>query len=114
MHPTGAAGVMVGRAAQGKPWLCGQIAAHLAGEPVVAVPASQQLAILRRHLQAVHEFYGDFMGVRIARKHVGWYLQDQPDYRLRRTAFNSLQTPAEQLQQIDQLFNTDCNEELAA
>ncbi len=111
---TGAAGVMVGRAAQGKPWLCGQIAAHLAGEPVVPVPADEQLAILRRHLQAVHDFYGEFMGVRIARKHVGWYLQDQPDYRARRTAFNGLQTPAEQLQQIDLLFNTDFNKELAA
>lgn len=111
---TGAAGVMVGRAAQGRPWLCGQIAAHLAGEPVVPVPADEQLAILRRHLQAVHDFYGEFMGVRIARKHVGWYLQDQPDYRARRTAFNGLQTPAEQLQQIDLLFNTDFNKELAA
>ena len=111
---TGAAGVMVGRAAQGRPWLCGQIAAHLAGEPVVPVPADEQLAILRRHLQAVHDFYGEFMGVRIARTHVGWYLQDQPDYRARRTAFNGLQTPAEQLQQIDLLFNTDFNKELAA
>ena len=111
---TGAAGVMVGRAAQGRPWLCGQIAAYLAGEPVVQVPAQQQLAILRRHLRALHDFYGEFMGVRIARKHVGWYLQDQPDYRSRRTAFNGLQTPAEQLQQIDRLFNTDCHKELAA
>ena len=111
---TGAAGVMIGRAAQGRPWLCGQIAAHLAGESIVQVPADEQLAILRRHLLALHSFYGDFMGVRIARKHVGWYLQDQPDYRFRRTAFNSLQTPAEQLQQIDLLFLTDFNKELAA
>jgi len=111
---TGAAGVMIGRAAQGRPWLCGQIAAHLAGESIVQVPADEQLAILRRHLLALHSFYGDFMGVRIARKHVGWYLQDQPDDRSRRTAFNSLQTPAEQLQQIDLLFLTDFNKELAA
>lgn len=111
---TGAAGVMIGRAAQGRPWLCGQIAAHLAGEPVVAVPAEQQLAILRQHLLALHDFYGDFMGVRIARKHVAWYLQDRPDYRARRKAFNSLQTPAEQLQQIDQLFTTELKKELAA
>ncbi|RLQ21152.1 tRNA dihydrouridine synthase DusB [Seongchinamella sediminis] len=111
---TGAAGVMVGRAAQGRPWLCGQIADYLAGKPVLAVPADQQLAILRQHLLALHDFYGEFMGVRIARKHVAWYLQDRPDYRARRSAFNSLQTPAEQLQQIDQLFHPDFNKELAA
>ena len=111
---TGAAGVMVGRAAQGKPWLCGQIAAHLAGEAITEVTPEEQLTILQRHLLALHSFYGEFMGVRIARKHVGWYLQDQPDYRSRRAVFNGLQTPAEQLQQITQLFHIDCNKELAA
>ncbi|MEP4149571.1 MAG: tRNA dihydrouridine synthase DusB [Halioglobus sp.] len=111
---TGAAGVMIGRAAQGKPWLCGQIAAHLAGEAITEVTPEEQLAILQRHLLGLHSFYGDFMGVRIARKHVGWYLQDQPDYRSRRAVFNGLQTPAEQLQQITQLFHIDCNKELAA
>ena len=114
MERTGAAGVMIGRAAQGKPWLCGQIAAHLAGEAVVEVAPKEQLAILQRHLLALHSFYGEFMGVRIARKHVGWYLQGQPDYRSRRTAFNRLQTPTEQLQQITQLFHFDCHKELAA
>ncbi|MEH6587210.1 MAG: tRNA dihydrouridine synthase DusB [Halioglobus sp.] len=111
---TGAAGVMIGRAAQGKPWLCGQIAAHLAGNAVTQVTATEQFAILQRHLLALHSFYGEFMGVRIARKHVGWYLQDQPDYRARRTAFNGLQTPAEQLQHISHIFQLDCNKELAA
>jgi tRNA-dihydrouridine synthase B len=114
MAQTGAAGVMIGRAAQGRPWLCGQIAAHLAGQDFIEVPAAEQLAILTRHLLALHDFYGEFMGVRIARKHVGWYLQDQPDYRARRAAFNGLQTPAEQLQNIQKLFHIDCNEELAA
>ena len=66
------------------------------------------------HLLALHDFYGEFMGVRIARKHVGWYLQDQPNYRARRAAFNGLQSAADQLQQIEQLFHTDINEELAA
>ncbi len=111
---TGAAGVMVGRAAQGKPWLCGQIAAHLSGETIVSVTPEKQFAILRRHLLALHDFYGEFMGVRIARKHVSWYLQGQPDYRSHRAAFNGLQTPAEQLQQITQLFNIDRHKEIAA
>ena len=111
---TNAAGVMIGRAAQGQPWLCGQIADYLAGRAIVEVKPGEQLAILRRHLLALHDFYGEFMGVRIARKHVSWYLQDQPDHRARRAVFNGLQSATEQLQQIEQLFHTDFNEELAA
>lgn len=115
MAHTGAAGVMIGRAAQGRPWLCGQIASHLATGHTPADPShTEQQAILQRHITALHDFYGEFMGVRIARKHVGWYLQNQPNYRSRRGVFNSLQTPAEQLQLIEQLFQIDCNEELAA
>ena len=73
---TGAAGVMIGRAAQGRPWLCGQIATHLATgiSPPEPTPAAQ-LAIIRDHVAALHDFYGDFMGLRIARKHLAWYLQ---------------------------------------
>ena len=80
MAYTGAAGVMIGRAAQGQPWLCGQIAAHLDTGVTPPDPSrEQQLAIIQRHVTALHEFYGEFMGVRIARKHVGWYLQDNAD-----------------------------------
>jgi tRNA-dihydrouridine synthase B len=111
---TGAAGVMIGRAAQGRPWLCGQIADYLAGRGFVEPTAQQRIGILRRHLRALHEFYGEFMGVRIARKHVGWYLQGQPDYRARRAAFNALESAEQQVNRIEQLFHTDRNEEIAA
>jgi len=115
MAHTGAAGVMIGRAAQGRPWLCGQIATHLATGTTPAEPSrEEQGAILMRHLLSLHEFYGEFMGVRIARKHVGWYLQDQPQYRARRQAFNSLDNAADQLQHIEQFFQTLPTEELAA
>jgi len=112
---TGAAGVMIGRAAQGRPWLCGQIAGHL--ETGITPPApvlDEQLAILRRHVTALHAFYGDFMGVRIARKHVAWYLQQHPAHGEHRKLFNALGLPGEQLHFIEQLSNTDSNEELAA
>ncbi len=111
----GAAGVMIGRAAQGRPWLCGQIADYLAtgkhrDEPS---PAEQQ-DILLRHVKALHSFYGDFMGTRIARKHVGWYLADGSAGRQQRARFNRLQTPAEQLDHLQRFFHTDNNEVLAA
>ncbi len=104
---TGAAGVMIGRAAQGRPWLCGQIAAHLATGITPPEPGKvEQLAIMHRHVEALHEFYGEFMGVRIARKHVGWYLQDNPHYLRQRTLFNQLQQASDQLHYLQELTET--------
>ncbi len=112
---TGAAGVMIGRAAQGRPWLCGQVASYLeTGEVAAAPDALEQLAVLSDHVSGLHSFYGEFMGVRIARKHVAWYLQHRPDYPLHRNLFNRITTPAEQLHYIGQLAGNDTNEELAA
>jgi len=71
---TGAAGVMIGRAAQGKLWLPGLIARQLGGEQCSAPSIGQQLHLLQRHVNALHQFYDDYLGVRIARKHVGWCL----------------------------------------
>lgn len=115
LEHTGAAGVMIGRAAQGRPWLCGQVAAYLATGALVAAPSlERQRQILRRHLTALHDFYGEFMGVRIARKHVGWYLQNQPGYPALRRAFNGLDTAQAQLQHMDAFFDHLTNKELAA
>jgi tRNA-dihydrouridine synthase B len=112
---TGADGVMIGRAAQGRPWLCGQIAAHLeTGLTPPAPTADQQLAILRRHVSELHKFYGEFTGVRVARKHVGWYLQTRQDTAAQRKTFNRLALPHEQLHYIDLLSTLHTNEVLAA
>ncbi|MAC33749.1 MAG: tRNA dihydrouridine synthase DusB [Haliea sp.] len=101
---TGAAGVMIGRAAQGRPWLCGQVAAYLATGHLPADPSlPQQFALLREHTLGLHAFYGDFMGLRIARKHVGWYLQQHGQLAPWRRAFNALECASEQLQWIDRL-----------
>lgn len=103
---TGAAGVMIGRAAQGRPWLCGQIAAWLERGEVLPDPSlAEQHAIIRGHLAALHEFYGDFMGLRIARKHIGWYLQQHPLLASQRKAFNALNQAQAQQHFLDQLFN---------
>jgi nifR3 family TIM-barrel protein len=73
---SGAAGVMIGRGAYGAPWLPGRIAAYLAGgHPPVAPPLAEQAAIAREHVEAMLEHYGTHLGLRNARKHIGWYLE---------------------------------------
>ena len=112
---TGAAGVMIGRAAQGRPWLCGQIAEHLETGVTPAPPGSnEQLDILHRHVLQLHQFYGEFMGVRIARKHVSWYLSARTDALETRKQFNCLAHPHEQLHFITQLSEIEYDKELAA
>jgi tRNA-dihydrouridine synthase B len=112
---TGAAGVMIGRAAQGRPWLCGQIATYLDTGVMHPPPsATQQLSTLHRHVTQLHQFYGDFMGVRIARKHVGWYLNADRDMREQHRQFNRLTAPEEQLYYIQQLSGFAFNKEIAA
>lgn len=115
LRQTGAAGVMIGRAAQGRPWLCGQVAAYLStGITPPAPERAAQFAILRRHVAALHVFYGDYMGVRIARKHVGWYLQANNASSSHKKQFNQLLLPAQQLHYIDSMDSHDSREELAA
>ncbi|HEY7774978.1 MAG TPA: tRNA-dihydrouridine synthase, partial [Kineobactrum sp.] len=112
---TGAAGIMVGRAAQGRPWLCGQIAARLATGVTPPPPTIEtQLTLLREHVAELHVFYGEFIGVRIARKHVGWYLQHHPLLSDCRSAFNTLGCSDSQLRMIEQFFTRYRAEELAA
>ena len=72
---SGASGVMVGRGAQGAPWRPAQIAAALAGRPVPAAPCGAALIdLVSEHYEAMLAFYGRSLGARVARKHLGWYL----------------------------------------
>jgi tRNA-dihydrouridine synthase B len=74
---TGADAVMIGRAAQGRPWIFREIAHYLAtGEILPEPPLAEIRTILLGHLRALHAFYGEEAGVRIARKHLGWYAKD--------------------------------------
>ncbi len=76
---TGADGVMIGRAAQGRPWIFREIEAALAGEPVPAEPDPAGVRdIITAHLRDLYDFYGPEAGVRIARKHIGWYCRERP------------------------------------
>lgn len=108
LSETGAAGVMVGRAAQGRPWLCGQIASWL--EDGVRLPdpdAASQIRLMEEHVRALHAFHGVERGLRIARKHVGWYLQasgmDADRLRGFAQAFNRIEDGEAQLASLAQL-----------
>jgi tRNA-dihydrouridine synthase B len=75
LQASGAAGVMVGRGAQGRPWALAQIAAALWGAPAPAIPQGAALAdLVLAHHDAMLSFYGADLGLRVARKHLGWYL----------------------------------------
>ena len=73
---TGADGLMIGRAAQGRPWIFREIQHFLERGVLLPAPAPRVVgSILSRHLEHLYEFYGEHQGVRVARKHVGWYLR---------------------------------------
>ena len=74
LRATGAAGVMVGRAAHGRPWIFRQVKSYLATGVAAAPPSARERRdIIVSHLESLHAFYGEELGVRIARKHLGWY-----------------------------------------
>lgn len=105
LEQTGADAVMIGRAAQGRPWLPGQIDHFLRTGTERPDPSPlQQEQILTEHLHALYAFYGDYLGVRIARKHVGWYLQAAADSRDFRQAFNQLETAHDQVSAVAAFF----------
>ena len=92
LDTTGADGLLIGRAAQGKPWIFREINHYLATGELMAPPTLGEIeGILLQHLKALHAFYGDVMGVRIARKHVSWYLATLPGAQEYRGRFNGLE-----------------------
>ena len=109
LQHTQADGVMIGRAAQGRPWIFREIAAALDGEAPPAAPEREELrALLRDHLIDHYEFHGPFTGVRTARKHVGWYLGDAPGaIDFLRNVFYPIETPEAQLMALERWFDHD-------
>ncbi len=76
---TGADGLMIGRAAQGRPWIFREINHYLATGDILTPPAWREVRdIMLGHLDNLYHFYGEYTGVRIARKHLGWYCKSQP------------------------------------
>jgi len=97
LEHTGVDAVMIGRAAQGRPWIFREVAHYLATGELLAAPSLAEVRdILLSHLEHLHAFYGEPAGVRIARKHLGWYAKDRPEHSdEQRTAFRGLVNRAE-------------------
>lgn len=101
---TEADGVMIGRGAQGNPWIFNAINHYLAtGEKSPSPILSEVKNVLIEHLRNVHQFYGEPMGARIARKHVGWYLAEHDSKSFRR-AFNAIEDAQHQIDALEAFF----------
>ena len=79
LEQTGADGVMIGRAAQGRPWIFRELLAGFTGATVAPPGLAEVRAIMLSHLEALYSFYGESQGVRVARKHLGWYCRRHPE-----------------------------------
>lgn len=102
---TKADGLMIGRAAQGRPWIFREIDHFLRTGHILAPPEKEEVrSILLEHVANLHQLYGDVMGPRIARKHVGWYLEDQDTDRSFRKEFNGIESGAVQLETLNAYF----------
>ncbi len=115
LRHTGADALMIGRAAQGRPWIFREIAHFLAtGEHLPAPTVAEARALIVAHLADHYDFYGEIAGVRIARKHLGWYTEAlEGGAQLRREA-NAAITVAEQTHAVQRFFDqlAQCGERL--
>ena len=114
---TGADGIMVGRAAQGRPWLFAEIAHHLAtGEQRPAPAIDEVRAVVLEHVGRLHDFYGAAQGLRIARKHLAWYARGRPGEQAFRGRVNGAETARQQLKIVADFFSrpTATGEKLVA
>jgi tRNA-dihydrouridine synthase B len=106
LRQTGCDAVMIGRAAQGRPWIFREVAHHLATGEYLAPPSLTEIRdILLGHLDALHAFYGELAGVRIARKHLGWYAKDRPENAAFRHVVNRAETAEAQLRLTRDYFD---------
>jgi tRNA-dihydrouridine synthase B len=79
LEETGADGLMIGRSAQGRPWIFREIEHFLTTGELLAPPSALEVRdIMTSHLRNLHDFHGEESGVRVARKHIGWYAKDRP------------------------------------
>lgn len=105
LQMTGASGIMIGRAAQGNPWIFREIKHYLATGNLLAAPtAAEKAAVLKWHLKNLYELYGEYSGVRIARKHIAWYCKGKAHAAQFRQQMYKLESTDEQLAQVEEFF----------
>jgi tRNA-dihydrouridine synthase B len=104
---TGADAVMIGRAAQGRPWICREVDHYLRTGALLPAPRVDEVReLMNEHLPAHYAFYGEYLGVRTARKHIGWYVEDLPGGEEFRQRMNLLTSTADQLAAVDEFFKS--------
>ncbi|WP_456375656.1 tRNA dihydrouridine synthase DusB [Thiolapillus sp.] len=102
---TGADAIMIGRAAQGRPWIFRQIAHYLAHGELLSPPSPQWIGnLLMEHLDALYDLYGARHGVRIARKHIAWYSRQMRGAAEFRQEINKMETTRDQLELVKRYF----------
>lgn len=107
---TGADAVMIGRAAMGRPWIFREVDHYLRTGQTLAPPTLVEIRdLLLHHLQDHYQFYGEFTGVRTARKHIGWYLQNVPEGHTLTARINTIDNTAEQARVVQQWFDDALN-----
>lgn len=113
---TGAAGIMIGRAAQGRPWIFREIDHFLKSGRRLPEPAIEEVRdTLLGHLQNLYAFYGEYTGVRVARKHISWYSKGHVGGAVFRNVVNRVESVEEQLAMIREFFDSQLETmELAA
>jgi len=112
LQETNADGLLIGRAAQGCPWIFDDINHFLIhGSQRPPLDKQQIRDIILKHVSELHDFYGITMGVRIARKHVAWYLNKRPKHQEFRKIFNQIESPQKQLEVINQYFEHNIEQE---
>jgi tRNA-dihydrouridine synthase B len=111
LQHTAADGLMIGRAAQGNPWIFKQIKSYLKNNTIMASPDNTEIArVMSRHLQNLYDFYGELSGVRIARKHIGWYIKvanfaDPQLSEAFRKRINQVDNSSTQIKLVNDFFN---------
>jgi tRNA-dihydrouridine synthase B len=107
---TGCDGIMIGRAAQGRPWIFDEVNFFLSTGEIRAELALEKVRdIMRAHLEDLYAFYGDETGVRVARKHLSWYFRQHPGQQDLRNRLVQIETPEEQLSTLLQHFGQQRN-----
>ncbi|WP_412840848.1 tRNA dihydrouridine synthase DusB [Aeromonas dhakensis] len=103
---TGVDAVMIGRAAQGRPWIFREIRHFLETGTKLPPPDREEVCtLMNEHVTNLHQFYGAYLGARIARKHVGWYLDEEETGREFRKHFNALDCADAQLEALEAYFD---------
>ena len=106
LEQTGADAVMIGRAAMGRPWIFREINHYLeTGEELPSPEISEIRQLMLDHLATLYDFYGEYSGVRFARKHISWYTKGQPEGASFRKMINQVESAEEQLAKTNLFFD---------